>query len=183
MRAAGRVEFPARFQLLAAMNPCPCGKLTVPGGGCVCSARDVQKYLKKLSQPILDRIDLHVELDPVPLSVLVNPAPKGNDAESFKRSVGRARDVQWARQGKLNGDLSGDEVRGLVRLDHLSQKLLEKAGDKIGLSARGFMRVVDGGRRMELSWRPQGGHNSVYFCEHIGLAQQIRCNNKSVNVV
>lgn len=142
VRAAGRVEFPARFQLLAAMNPCPCGKLTVPGGGCVCSARDVQKYLKKLSQPILDRIDLHVELDPVPLSVLVNPAPKGNDAESFKRSVGRARDVQWARQGKLNGDLSGDEVRELVRLDHLSQKLLEKAGDKIGLSARGFMRVL-----------------------------------------
>ncbi len=142
VRAAGRVEFPARFQLVAAMNPCPCGKLSVPNGGCVCSYKDVQKYLKKLSQPILDRIDLHVELDPVPLSVLVNPTTQQTQSSELKNIIRAARNLQFERQRKLNAELSGDEIRQLTRLNSASQSLLERAGEKMGLSARGFMRVL-----------------------------------------
>lgn len=143
VRAGGSVEFPAKSQLIAAMNPCPCGRLGVEGVECACSFGDIQRYLKKLSQPILDRIDLHVELDAVPLSVIVNQEVTNKVTHSeCKDRVSAARAIQIKRQGKLNSDLSGKELKEIVALDQDCTALLEKAAKKIGLSARSYVRVL-----------------------------------------
>lgn len=142
VRASGSTEFPARFQLVAAMNPCPCGRLGVPGTHCLCSLPSVQQYLKKLSQPMLDRIDLHVELDPVPVSVLIGARDKVDKKSLVSEQVQCARRIQLSRQHKLNSELTGEEVRAQVQLSPQCQKLLERAGEKVGLSARGYMRVL-----------------------------------------
>jgi magnesium chelatase family protein len=142
VRANGRVEFPARFQLIAAMNPCPCGRLGASGVSCLCSLNSIQGYLKKLSQPVLDRIDLHVELDPVPLSVLVGEEETINQSGDLREQIVVARLKQLERQRRLNSELSGDEIKKIAKLDDQSKRLLEKAGEKMGISARGFMRVL-----------------------------------------
>ncbi len=147
VRASGSVEFPAQFQLIAAMNPCPCGRLGVSGVNCLCSMTAIQQYLKKLSQPILDRIDLHVELDPVPLSVMLNP-DNLNDKDLRVQdqliidSVSKAREIQFKRQGRLNSELTGKEISTMVPISNSQEKLLSKAAQKIGLSARSYVRIL-----------------------------------------
>jgi len=145
VRSGGSVEFPARFQLIAAMNPCPCGRLGVSGAGCLCSMTAIQQYLKKLSQPILDRIDLHIELDPVPVSVLVGRAKNSQSDTSSNvtlKLVQKAQARQIERQNRLNSDLLGQEIIKMVPISDQGEKLLSKAADKIGLSARSFIRIL-----------------------------------------
>ena len=144
VRSGGSVEFPAQFQLIAAMNPCPCGRLGVSGTSCLCSLTAIQQYLKKLSQPILDRIDLHVELDPVPLSVMFARGSSQDEDGDVKvhSQIQVARARQLDRQGKLNFELSSAEVSRLVPLSESQEKLLERAGAKIGLSARSYVRIL-----------------------------------------
>lgn len=143
-RSKGSVSFPARFQLLAAMNPCPCGRLGVEGAHCLCSLSAIQSYLKRLSQPILDRIDLHVDLEAVPFSVLTN-TPDTQAAVEHERlceMVLMAREKQQSRSAKLNAYLDSDELKQVVELDAQGLRLIEQAAKRVGLSARSFTRIL-----------------------------------------
>ncbi len=146
-RAKASVQFPADFQLVAAMNPCPCGRLGAQGARCLCSKTSIQNYLKKLSQPILDRIDLHVELDSVPLSEIAKAEAEeqvegGVSGINYRQAVESARGLAYARQGKTNAHLSNKELRAVLDLDCTAQALLEKLTERSGLSARGYFKIL-----------------------------------------
>lgn len=142
-RARQILEVPAEFQLVTAMNPCPCGRLGVPGARCLCGRGAVGAYLRKLSQPILDRIDLHVFLDSVPVEKLLDSEDAGTlCAEGGRERVERTRARQMERHGRLNSRLSHDDIGKLVTLAPSSRTLIENATKAQGLSARGFVRTL-----------------------------------------
>jgi len=143
-RAKASVTFPASFQLLAAMNPCPCGRLGSVGGGCVCSRNAIHTYLGKISQPILDRIDLHVELSAVPLAKMAERPSEARhvEEETLRVVVREARERQFRRAGSLNARLSSAEMRETLAVDGAALTLLERAAQRTGLSARGYMRIL-----------------------------------------
>jgi magnesium chelatase family protein len=142
-RAARQAEFPALFQLVAAMNPCPCGYLGDPSGRCHCSADQIARYRGRISGPLMDRIDMHIEvprLDPEELS-----GPPDANAESSNRvreRVERGRTVQLQRAGKPNHALTSREVDLHCVLDPSGRRLMEQAMTRLGLSARAFHRVL-----------------------------------------
>ncbi|BBL71553.1 hypothetical protein MoryE10_21590 [Methylogaea oryzae] len=142
-RAANRAEFPANFQLLAAMNPCPCGYLGDASGRCHCTAEQVQRYRARISGPLLDRIDLHVEVPRVPHAVLRQGQPGGEESSAAVRArVERARRVARARSGTANAQLGVAEIKRHCALDGDGQKLMEQAMDKLGLSHRAYHRIL-----------------------------------------
>ncbi len=143
-RARASVEFPARFQLVAAMNPCPCGRFGSGVGTCRCSQHAVRDYLSKLSQPILDRIDLHVELDAVRVDDLVWDAPNvtDNQSDTLIAEIHKARAVQHKRQGALNSELSDVRLKQIVNIQDGARKLLSEMTQRMGLSARGYTRIL-----------------------------------------
>jgi magnesium chelatase family protein len=136
-------EFPARFQLVAAMNPCPCGYAGDPGGRCHCTAEQVARYRHRISGPLIDRIDMHVELKALPVEHLLDdvPAEPENSATVALR-VAAARQVQMQRQGKLNARLTPSEVTRFCGLQRESRVLLGTAISRLGLSARACHRVM-----------------------------------------
>ena len=142
-RARGSITLPASFQLVAAMNPCPCGRLGSALQQCLCSRAAVQKYLARLSGPILDRIDLHVELEAVPFADLKQV---NNHAESeqnnLREAVSRARALQYTRQGCLNARLGSERLAREIKLQDGCYALLEKAAQRLGLSARGTFKIL-----------------------------------------
>jgi magnesium chelatase family protein len=142
-RAKASVCFPARFQLIAAMNPCPCGRFGSGVGVCRCSHHAVRDYLAKLSQPILDRIDLHVELEAVAVDDLVWAKPlAAASSDNLLSSVVAARERQYARQGVLNSEISDGPLRDGAKITDGARLLLTEAVKRIGISARGFTRVL-----------------------------------------
>ena len=141
-RAARQAEFPARFQLIAAMNPCPCGYLGDAGGRCHCTAEQVQRYRARLSGPLLDRIDLHVEVPKVPHKVLHDSEGGGPGSGDARQRVMAARDKQLARAGKLNHALSPKELGIYCSTDDKVAALLEQAVERLGLSARAYHRII-----------------------------------------
>ncbi len=142
-RAARQAEFPARFQLIAAMNPCPCGYLGDAGGRCRCTAEQVQRYRARLSGPLLDRIDLHVEVPALPHALLrgAQTDQPTSSAEARER-VAAAQARQLARAGKLNHLLNTTETERACALDQGAEGLLEQAVARLGLSARAYHRVL-----------------------------------------
>ncbi len=144
-RANYRVTYPARFQLLAAMNPCACGYRSDPRRSCRCSDQQLQHYQKKLSGPLLDRIDLQVELPSLSSAELFDAVPDADDSESAwqrrKSQVADCRALQMARSGKLNSRLSAAEVEQLCRLSAAQRRQLGAVMDQLGLSARALHRV------------------------------------------
>lgn len=141
-RAARSAEFPARFQLVAAMNPCPCGWAGDSSGRCRCSSDVVQRYRSRISGPLLDRIDLHVEVPRLPPRELRPDAPPGETSAQVRGRVEQARAIQLARAGRLNAQLGQAETLTLCRLDDADQALLEHAIDRLRLSARSMQRVL-----------------------------------------
>lgn len=142
-RAARQAEFPARFQLVAAMNPCPCGYLGHSNGRCHCSAEQVQRYRARMSGPLLDRIDMHVEVPNVPQTVLrEKPAEPGEDSAAVRQRVEMARARQTQRSNKPNAALKNSEVQQHCRVSDDDSKLLEQAIDRLGLSARAYHRIL-----------------------------------------
>jgi magnesium chelatase family protein len=136
-------EFPARFQLVAAMNPCPCGYAGDPGGRCHCTAEQVARYRHRISGPLIDRIDMHVELKALPVEHLLGDIPAdGDSSASVALRVLAARQVQIGRQGKLNARLTPAEVTRFCTLDRESRILLSTAISRLGLSARACHRVM-----------------------------------------
>lgn len=140
-RAARQVTFPARFQVMAAMNPCPCGYSGHPGIDCQCTPTQIMRYRSKISGPLLDRFDLHVEV-PVPSGeVLLGSGESGEPSASVRERVLKARAVQNQR-GCLNAALAGKTLHHACRLDAGSEKLLAGAMEQLGLSARALHRIL-----------------------------------------
>ena len=139
-RAARQAEFPARFQLVAAMNPCPCGYAGDPSGRCRCAAEAQQRYVARLSGPFLDRVDLHVEVPRLPREAL-RSAP-GESSATVRARVARARALQVARSGAPNAWLAQADVERLCRLAPADQALLDRAVERLGLSARAYHRIL-----------------------------------------
>ena len=139
-RASRQASFPARFQLVAAMNPCPCGTLGDPAGTCRCTGEQVARYRSRISGPLLDRIDLHVEVprlrDPDDDSTLAEPSA------AVRERAARARVVQIGRAGKPNQALSVSELREYCALAPSGRKLLARAMEKLHLSARARDRIL-----------------------------------------
>jgi magnesium chelatase family protein len=140
-RAARRAEFPARFQLIAAMNPCPCGYLGSATRTCRCSPDQVSRYQSKLSGPLLDRIDLHIEVPSLPAQNLLN-APPGESTETIAARSLAARERALARQGCANAALQGQAIDTHSRLDDSATTLLQKAAAKLGWSGRSTHRSL-----------------------------------------
>jgi magnesium chelatase family protein len=141
-RAARQNEFPARFQLVAAMNPCPCGWAGDPCGRCSCSAELIARYRGRVSGPLLDRIDLHVEVARLPPSEMRPDAAEGECSADVRARVETARAIQHQRAGKPNAQLSQAETRTHCRLAPADQALLERAIDQLQLSARSMHRIL-----------------------------------------
>jgi magnesium chelatase family protein len=141
-RAARQAEFPARCLLVAAMNPCPCGHLGDPSGRCRCTGEQVQRYRARLSGPLLDRIDLHVEVPRVPHEALRVPSEPMEASAEVRRRVEVARERQLARAGRCNAALGSAEVERFCTLSDADHRLLGHAIERLGLSARAYHRVL-----------------------------------------
>lgn len=141
-RAARQAEFPARFQLVAAMNPCPCGWAGDPSGRCHCSAEQVGRYRSRISGPLLDRIDLQIEVPRVQAIELRPDATPGESSASVRERVQTARMRQQQRAGRLNSALGQAEMVAHCRLAMPDQLLLERAVERLQLSARASQRIL-----------------------------------------
>jgi magnesium chelatase family protein len=140
-RAGRQAEFPARFQLVAAMNPCPCGHLGDPASNCRCTPDRIAAYRSRISGPLLDRIDLHVEVPRVSTTDIARAEPAEPSAAVAARvAVARARQLE--RQGRANARLEGSSVARLVRADAAALTLLASAMQRLALSARAYHRVL-----------------------------------------
>jgi magnesium chelatase family protein len=142
-RAAMQVEFPAQFQLIAAMNPCPCGYISDSRSNCRCTEEQVQRYRARISGPLLDRIDMHLEVTRVPQSVLLKMNEQENESsEIVQQRVVKARNKQLARSNKANAHLSSKELNVVAPLTLDQQDWLAKAMEKLQLSARSYHRLL-----------------------------------------
>jgi magnesium chelatase family protein len=142
-RAALQVDFPAACQLVAAMNPCPCGWRGDPGGRCRCTPEVAARYLRKLSGPLVDRIDIQIELPALtPAELTARNGEKSEPSAVIAARVADARVRQIARQGKTNRELSGREVDDVCRLDASGEALLREASERFRWSARAYYRVL-----------------------------------------
>ncbi|MFA5186277.1 MAG: YifB family Mg chelatase-like AAA ATPase [Patescibacteria group bacterium] len=144
-RAQGTISFPARFLLVAAMNPCPCGYATDPDRACICSQIQIERYRKRISGPLMDRIDLAIEVPKVPTEKLTDLEP-GETSADIRGRVQAARDLQTARYekfpAKTNAELSSDMVRRLIQPSTEAKDILRQAVERFKLSARAYFRVL-----------------------------------------
>jgi magnesium chelatase family protein len=145
-RAKFAVEYPAGFSLVASMNPCPCGYLNHPEKECICSPQAVQRYLSKISGPLLDRIDLHIEVTPVKFDELSSSQP-GESSASIRTRVIKAREIQLTRFRShagifCNAQMTTRMIRQYCQLDETGKSLLKNAMEKLDLSARAYDRIL-----------------------------------------
>ncbi len=142
-RATRQADFPAKFQLIAAMNPCPCGYLGDASGRCHCTADQVAKYKGKISGPLLDRIDMHIEVPRVSHEVLRKGSVEGEETSAeIRKRVINARKIAIEQRGKTNSELSPVEVKKHCTLSEQGHQLLEQAMDQFGLSHRAYHRIL-----------------------------------------
>ena len=142
-RAAQQAEFPARFQLIAAMNPCPCGYYGDNSGRCHCTSEQISRYRRKISGPLLDRIDMHIEVPNITREILQATAkPRGDSSRTIRERVSRAYALQLQRAGKPNSKLTNREIERFCPLNEEQNRLLEKVVTKLNLSARALHRVI-----------------------------------------
>lgn len=140
-RANSQVRFPANFQLVAAMNPCPCGYYGDKSGRCKCRPEQIKRYQEKLSGPLLDRIDLHITVPALPASDLQS-AQRGESSAVVRERVIQAYQRQQDRQGKANNELSPSELDQFAPLGDAESRILAMAQSRLNLSARGYHRVL-----------------------------------------
>ena len=176
-RASASITYPANFMLVAAMNPCPCGYHGDLQKECTCSPIQIQKYRAKVSGPLLDRIDTHIEVPPVRYKELADEAG-GEGSSPIKSRVNMAREIQKARfkRSKIhsNSQMSPSMVRKASRPDEKGIKLLETAIDKLGLSARAYDRILKVSRTIA---DLEGAENVL--AHHISEAIQYRSLDRS----
>jgi magnesium chelatase family protein len=145
-RAAHHAEFPASFQFIAAMNPCPCGYLGDPQGRCRCTSEKVQRYRSRLSGPLLDRLDLHIEVPRITNDELRTPTQKIESSAAVRERVHAARAMQELRQRATNARLNNREIERFCRPTREALGLLERASVSLGLSARAYHRILKVGQ-------------------------------------
>lgn len=141
-RATRQAEFPARFQLVAAMNPCPCGYLSHPNGRCHCTPDQVQRYRSRISGPLLDRIDMHIEVPPVPLKEIQSTTVEEESSDTVRKRVVKAYNLQLQRNNRLNALMNTQDIKRFCQLDKAASQLLEQAVTSLGLSARSHNRIL-----------------------------------------
>jgi magnesium chelatase family protein len=141
-RASHQAKFPARFQLITAMNPCPCGHLGDNRKQCRCTDEQVQRYRARISGPLLDRIDMHVEVPALPKNILLRDDNSGESSETVRQRVMQARAIQLERSHKTNANLGGKEIAAHCRLTASDQDYFENAVERLGLSARAIHRTL-----------------------------------------
>ena len=141
-RAARQAEFPAQFQLIAAMNPCPCGYLGHPSGKCHCTPDQVARYRGRISGPLLDRIDMQIEVPAVPQEELMRQQVTCENSNAIRKRVEKTHQLQLNRQGKTNNRLSVKEIDHYCALDVTSENLLKQAISRLNLSARAYHRIL-----------------------------------------
>jgi magnesium chelatase family protein len=145
-RASTSLTFPAEFTLVAAMNPCPCGFFGDPIKECICSTHAIANYVKRISGPLLDRIDIHIEVPRVPYEKLRGEGREGESSKSIRDRVRLARERQISRYNNsrlhFNSRMSQKEIREFCKLPEESEILLKRAVDSLGLSARAYNRVI-----------------------------------------
>ena len=141
-RVAAQTRYPASFQLVAAMNPCPCGYLG--SKRCACSLDQINRYQHKISGPLLDRIDLQVQVSAIENQQLLDQERKidGDSNQTIQARICKARNIQLERQGKINTHLTSQELNQICPLNKELKALLDQAIDRFGLSTRGFYRVL-----------------------------------------
>ncbi|GET20205.1 YifB family Mg chelatase-like AAA ATPase [Prolixibacter denitrificans] len=175
-RARFAVEYPASFMLVASMNPCPCGYYNHPTKPCVCAPGMVQKYLNRISGPLLDRIDIHLEVVPVPFNKLAELRP-GEPSEKIRERVIRARNIQAERfrgtEIYANAQMSSRMLRKYCNPDEAGSQLLKNAMEKMGLSARAYDRILKVSRTIA---DLEGSENIL--ADHLGEAIQYRSLDK-----
>jgi magnesium chelatase family protein len=171
-RAAHNLSFPAKFILVAASNPCPCGYLGDREKNCVCSTSQVMNYKKKISGPILDRIDLHIEVPRIKFEKLATEA-KSETSADIKKRVQTARQAQKLRftgaNFITNSEMSSEAVKHFCRVDNVSAKLLHQAVDQMHLSARAYFRVL----KLARTIADLAGQENI-ITQHIAEALQYR---------
>jgi magnesium chelatase family protein len=145
-RAQMSLTYPASFMLIAAMNPCPCGYATDPNNECTCTPSQIQKYMSRISGPLFDRIDIHIEVPAVKFSDLASKSP-GESSDGIRERVQRAREVQLKRFKNENGIYANAHmetklIRKYCKIDERGENLLKAAITKLGLSARAYDRIL-----------------------------------------
>jgi magnesium chelatase family protein len=144
-RASSTITYPSNFMMVAAMNPCPCGYLSDPKHECRCTHNQLNRYRSKISGPLLDRIDIHVEVPAVPYKYLIKDA-SAEPSERIRQRVTKARQIQLNRFSRTkiytNTQMSSRHIKKYCKIDAASSSLLETAIDKLGLSARAYNRIL-----------------------------------------
>lgn len=169
-RAAAQAQYPASFQLVAAMNPCPCGYQGDPTGNCNCTPAEVQRYRAKISGPLLDRIDMHVEVPRVRVSEFDDAMVKGEGTTAAAARVAHARQTQLTRQGICNARLADSEIDRWCRPDRGGRNILDLAMRRLGLSARTRARVL----RLARTIADLDGKDEI-TAAHVSEAVMLRC--------
>ncbi len=171
-RARHQVQYPARFQLVAAMNPCPCGYYGEESDRCECSTDRVRKYRGRVSGPLLDRIDLHVDVPPIPPEILSDPVSGNEPVEHVDTvaTVAKARGIMMQRSQTLNAHLTARQVTETCRLSSEGQGILERAMHRLGLSARGYFKILKVARTIaDIEGAPDIG--TTHLTEALGYRQ------------
>ncbi len=177
-RASATLTYPASFMLAAAMNPCPCGRRFDPTKECRCTPAQVQKYMAKISGPLLDRIDIHLEVPAVPYEKLMGE-PTGESSQIIRYRVNEARKIQNRRfaeeHGHCNAHMQPKQIRKYCRMEDGASKLLETAIKQLGLSARAYDRILKVSRTIA-----DLAKGDIIKTEHISEAIQYRSLDRNL---